>query len=274
MKKQERTFVLGDIHGGFKALIQVLERAEFDYEYDELIQLGDVADGWSETYECVEELLKINKLIALRGNHDQTFNQWLKTGSHPYNWDQGALETLKSYCRAVDFELKYTTTVRRDAFNKEIYMHLVNAIPEIIPDAHRDFFRKQIKYYNDGENLFVHAGFERSLPIKDQSEDILYWDRTLWNKAMAARSSQSPMKFEETAQEVFIGHTTVTSWDVDVPIKADRIWNMDTGAGFDGRLSMMNIHTKELYQSDPLMELYPNEIGRYKKRKKKKLPWV
>jgi serine/threonine protein phosphatase 1 len=42
-----KTFVIGDIHGGYRALIQVLDRAGFDYDNDTLISLGDVADWWS-----------------------------------------------------------------------------------------------------------------------------------------------------------------------------------------------------------------------------------
>lgn len=270
-----RTFVMGDIHGGAKALAQVLERAEFDFRKDQLIQLGDVADGWAETYECVEILLRVKYLIALRGNHDQTFNQWLKTGSHPYNWDQGALETLKSYCRAVNFDLKYQRTVKRDFQNREVEYYLVNAIPEIIPQKHVDFFKKQVKYYMDGRNIFVHAGFDTRAPFVGQDESILYWDRSLWKTAMSAHAGGQKMKLIDTkAEEIFIGHTTTTGWDVDVPLKADIVWNMDTGAGFDGRLSMMEVNTKELYQSDNLLSLYPNDRGRYKSSfKKKVLPW-
>ena len=32
-----RTFVIGDIHGAYRALRQCLERAEFEYEEDELL---------------------------------------------------------------------------------------------------------------------------------------------------------------------------------------------------------------------------------------------
>ena len=42
----KKTFVIGDIHGGLKALIQVLERAEVTIN-DTLIFLGDYVDGWS-----------------------------------------------------------------------------------------------------------------------------------------------------------------------------------------------------------------------------------
>ena len=63
-----KTFVIGDIHGSNKALEQCLERSKFDKEKDQLISLGDIADGWSETSECVDTLLSIKNLIV-RGWH-------------------------------------------------------------------------------------------------------------------------------------------------------------------------------------------------------------
>jgi serine/threonine protein phosphatase 1 len=39
---------------------------------------------------------------------------------------------------------------------------------------------------------------------------------------------------------------------------------MDTGAGWQGKLSMMNIDTKEIFQSDPVPDLYPKYRGRAK----------
>ena len=65
-----RVFVIGDIHGAYRALRQCLERARFHYENDRLICLGDVADGWPETREAVDELLRIRQLTYILGNHD------------------------------------------------------------------------------------------------------------------------------------------------------------------------------------------------------------
>ena len=42
------------------------------------------------------------------------------------------------------------------------------------------------------------------------------------------------------------------------------IWNVDTGAAFKGKISAMNINSKEVFQSDLLPSLYPNEKGRNK----------
>ena len=67
---KRRRFVVGDIHGAHKALVQCLKRSNFNYEEDELICLGDVADGWTEVPELFDELLKIKKLIYIMGNHD------------------------------------------------------------------------------------------------------------------------------------------------------------------------------------------------------------
>ena len=46
---EARTFVIGDIHGSYTALMQCLALSDFDYQHDELIALGDVCDGWPET---------------------------------------------------------------------------------------------------------------------------------------------------------------------------------------------------------------------------------
>src|SRR5690606_5269215 len=99
-----KVYVLGDIHGTHKALKQVLEVSNFDYELDTLIQLGDVTDGYNEVYEVVEELLKIKNLITIKGNHDVAFLFWLHTGKHSFDWAQGGLGTLDSYCRNLNKE--------------------------------------------------------------------------------------------------------------------------------------------------------------------------
>lgn len=50
MKK--RTLVFGDIHGGLKALVQLLDRARIN-QNDQLIFIGDYVDGWSESAQLI-----------------------------------------------------------------------------------------------------------------------------------------------------------------------------------------------------------------------------
>ncbi|HYC86232.1 MAG TPA: metallophosphoesterase, partial [Chryseosolibacter sp.] len=93
-----RTFVIGDIHGAFRALQQCLRRSAFNLKKDHLIFLGDVVDGWPETRECIDQLLQIDNLVWLMGNHDQWALEWMQTGFGENIWlDQGGKATVQSY---------------------------------------------------------------------------------------------------------------------------------------------------------------------------------
>lgn len=94
-----RTLCVGDLHGNFKGFKQALERCNFDYENDTLISLGDVVDGHSQSFEVVEELLKIKNLIAIKGNHDDWWLYWIEKGFHPAHWTQGSKATGESYIK-------------------------------------------------------------------------------------------------------------------------------------------------------------------------------
>ena len=74
-----RTLVIGDIHGGFKALQQVLERAGV-MKNDQLIFLGDYVDGWSQSPQILDFLIELQtqqNCIFIKGNHDDLLLDWL-----------------------------------------------------------------------------------------------------------------------------------------------------------------------------------------------------
>jgi len=260
-----KTFTIGDTHGNYRALKQCLERSNFDYENDTLIHLGDICDGWVYVYECVEELLKIKNLIPIKGNHDDWFLQWINTGIHPDGWRQGGLGTLKSYgfnCLGKEwdeFQIKYDEGEVKTNLN-----------PGDLPESHINFFKKQLNYYVDEENrMFVHGGFNRHFPLKEHRfQRSFYWDRDLIMSAMAYKSmvekgtlqGHGKFKMVENFKDVFIGHTSTQNWGIMDPINAANIWNIDTGAGFRGKLTIMNVETKEYFQSDE--NCYPDEQGR------------
>ena len=62
--------------------------------------------------------------------------------------------------------------------------------------------------------------------------------------------------------EIYIGHTPVTKIGETTPVNKATVWNIDTGAAFTGRLTIMDADSKEYWQSDPLPQLYPDENGR------------
>ena len=63
-------------------------------------------------------------------------------------------------------------------------------------------------------------------------------------------------------KEIYIGHTPVTRINRDIPTQMANVWNVDTGAAFHGKLSLIDVDTKEFWQSDPVYKLYPEEDGR------------
>src|SRR6185312_3419405 len=250
-----RTFVMGDIHGAHKALCQCLELAAFDKQRDELIQLGDIADGYiAEIAECVDELLAIENLVAIKGNHDEWFNQYILTGYHPDRWAQGGAATAKSYLRRAQ---------KKPAMLPSSAGYKTALNPGDIPDTHQRFFQSQHLHHIDKRgNCYVHGGFDRTRPFKGQEPQIYYWDRTLWLAALsfeAGARGKGGGKFGITSEfnKIFIGHTSTTNWKTDKPMQAANILNLDTGAGSGGRLTIMDVDSAQIWQSDTIRSLYP-----------------
>lgn len=239
-----RTLVIGDIHSGLKALQQVLERAKVTTD-DQLIFLGDYVDGWSDAVETVDFLLNLQKsydCILLRGNHDELCYDWLTERKDNPIWLQhGGGATMKSY-QKIDDQKK---------------------------DAHILFYQSLTNYFLDNENrLFLHAGFTNLKGVAHEYfAQTFYWDRTLWELAL---SLHQDMELEDSFyperlthyKEIYIGHTPVTRMGKTTPVNAANVWNIDTGAAFKGPLSIMDVDSKEVWQSDLVYSLYPDEVGR------------
>ena len=95
-----RTFVIGDIHGGLKALEQVFAQIDIQSN-DQFIFLGDYVDGWSESAQVISFLIDFGEkydAVFVKGNHDQFCEDWLKTGKRDTLWlNHGGLATIESY---------------------------------------------------------------------------------------------------------------------------------------------------------------------------------
>ena len=258
-----RTFTIGDIHGGHLSLKQCLERCGFDKEKDRLISLGDLADGWPNVFEVVEELMTIKNLIVVRGNHDQWLLDWLENPAKmPSMWvEQGGKATLKSY---------------NGRSLKEL-------------ERHKKFFRNTIPYFIDEENrVYVHGGFHPSYSMDEHKLSEFMWDRRLaemvlgcsiafgkndlthvskskMRRVCATRLNYDPTgsdkKLVPNFKDVFLGHTTTFQFFME-PVSWSNVYLLDQGGGWEGKLSIMNVETKDFWQSDLLENLYPDVKGR------------
>lgn len=242
--KMNRTLVIGDIHGGLKGLVQVLKRAQLQPS-DHLIFLGDYVDGWSESAEVIEYLIQLEKNYScefILGNHDAWCLEWLKTGEGNSIWlKHGGQSSVESYRNISPYDRK----------------------------LHIEFFERMQNYIIDDANrLYIHAGFSSMHgPEKEHYSSNYSWDRTLWELALAIhgkvqKDESCYPKRLKLFQEIYIGHTPTLYWGVEEPWNRVNVWNVDTGAAFTGKLSIIDIDSKEFWQSESLVSLYPNEKGR------------
>ena len=261
----EKTYVIGDIHGNYKGLMQCLERSKFDYSKDILISLGDVVDGHSQSFEVVAELLKIKNLIPVRGNHDDWFNTWIETGFNPTSWQQGQKATGLSYLEHSRPGAQWLKA------NEYLSGWTENIQSGDIPDNHINFFVNQVPYFISHHNkLFIHGGFNRHYRLDEQLHNEFWWNRELWTQALSFQAMISNKEFTvmpkfnmvEEFDEIFIGHTTTQMWNTTEPMHAANIWNLDTGGGGFGKITIMDIDTHEYWQSDSTSFLYPEFKGR------------
>jgi len=244
MKKASRTLVIGDIHGGLKALQQLFERAEVS-PTDQLIFLGDYVDGWSDSAAVIDYLIQLKadyNCTFIRGNHDALVNNWLKTGEANDKWVQHGGQSTKDAYQGID---KHTKAL------------------------HIQFMDDLINYVVDHQNrLFLHAGFANLHgPDYEWYDHTVYWDRTLWEMVICMDQDMLPSHELypdrlKLFKEIYIGHTPTTRIGKNKPVNFQNVWNIDTGAAFKGALSMLDVDTKQVWQSDPVHLLYPDEQGR------------
>lgn len=232
-----RNLVLGDIHGNHKALLQVLGRSKFS-DSDTLIFLGDVCDRWPDTDKCVTTLMSIKNRVLIEGNHDTWWIAWglRRWDVNPLWRNQGGLQTMITFSEYLDEDLKTFVSLYKQ---------------ELVP------------YYIDAKNrLFVHGGIfdHRFRHPRELDPDDMRWDRELVDLYMGGieiGTYKAMLDHYKTAfEEIYVGHTSTVYYDTDKPINKHNFWMLDTGCGAKGKLTIMDVDTKEYWQSDHVEEMY------------------
>ena len=221
-----KTFIVGDIHGAYRTLLQCFERSGFDRKKDRLIVIGDVCDGYPDVKQCIEELLKVKHCDLVIGNHDMWALNWALRGDKPEIWtSQGGDRTMASY----------------------------NGGP--MPKTHIDFLKSGQLWLEIDDRVFVHGGFNPDISLSSHSAQALVWDRRLldmaWKKHLMGNECQLGRY-----KDIFVGYTTTEIYNTLEPMHACNVWNVDTGAGWSGKLTIMDVDSKEYRQSDLTPDLY------------------
>ena len=212
-------YVIGDIHGQVKALEQCLERSGFDMGNDTLICLGDVCDRGYHVKESFDLLLEVRNLIYVLGNHDTWFLDWALTGKAEFTW-----------------EVQYGE-ITQDNYR------------DGVPESHIRLLKNAKMYHLDDNRLFVHAGIDIYKPLEEQTEYDLLWNRDLVVHAFEIKDAPE-ISLDLPFAEIYVGHTPTINYGTDKPVFVKGLWLLDTGAGWGEKLTIMDIETKEFWQSD------------------------
>ncbi|WP_179134489.1 metallophosphoesterase family protein [Oceanobacillus timonensis] len=169
----KRILAISDVHGCYQELVQLLQLNDYNPKEDQLILLGDYIDRGPEpkrTVAYMKELVE-EGAIALRGNHDQMFLDFIR--SEDADKEQlylmnGGMTTLESY-------------VGKEHFPKGITRADLFSVKQLIKENDRDhveFLSNLPYYYETEEHLFIHAGIDPTLEDwKDTPDYDKIWIR-------------------------------------------------------------------------------------------------
>lgn len=233
-----RTYLISDIHGEYRKLLNMLRVIDFREE-DTLYIIGDVVDRGEEPIEIIEWVMNTPNVHLLRGNHESMFLDYLNTPEGAEKdialqmWSRnGGLTTYEGY-------------QKRSREQKERIKEFVEGLP----------------YYKIlGNVLLVHSGvdvvktkelFSLEEIMKRQDENALLWSRSEFYGFKAIQGVK-----------IFFGHTPTASIQQSLgePVSSPMtIWHdkvygdkicIDCGAVFSkygGRLACICLETMKEY---------------------------
>jgi serine/threonine protein phosphatase 1 len=166
-----RLLAIGDIHGCLTAFNTLLDAVASQPD-DQIITLGDYVDRGPDSRGVLERLIALHaggRLVALRGNHDVMMLE-VRNGRDLGWLAVGGKETLRSYGIA-DSQI--------DALFEDAgwFSDLQGSLGQI-PKRHWKFLEEDcLPYYETDKHIFVHANLYPDLPLDEQPDYMLYWER-------------------------------------------------------------------------------------------------
>nr|WP_253507660.1 metallophosphoesterase family protein [Paenibacillus xylanexedens] len=208
-----RTIMISDIHGCIDPFNQLLDDINYNSKYDQLILLGDYVDRGPNSKEVVKEVIRLvkeNHAIALRGNHDQRFVDFINEGSSVIKAkfiEHGGIQTLQSYCNIEGAISDEMLDQAREAIKMD-YGHHINFLSELP------------LYHEDETHIYVHAGL---------NPDYIEWWKQPDHDLMYIKDKFIHHTFTNLHKKIVFGHTRT----IDIHGSAD-VWFGEDKIGIDG----------------------------------------
>lgn len=169
-----RYYVVGDIHGRldlYDALIAAIEEddrlaAPADTR---IVLLGDLVDRGPDSAGVIARTRQWQERVKLRvlaGNHEEMFlSAFNKPEALRHFLKHGGRETMLSYGLSTK---QFATLELEDLFA---------LLPQLVPEADREYVAGFETMIRAGDYVFVHAGIDPTRPLDEQKRSDLLWIR-------------------------------------------------------------------------------------------------
>jgi serine/threonine protein phosphatase 1 len=209
-----RVYAIGDIHGHYDKVRNLVERCRADSLKHgasgiKFIFIGDYIDRGPKSREVIEYLIDLQagtneEVICLKGNHEAlvvaaaqgTLDRLGNIALEDWLEKAGGLATLSSYGAAEVAD---------------------------IPQHHIEWMASLPWRYDDGHRFFVHAGVNPAISLTELQEHDALWIREPF---LSSKKNYGRL--------IVHGHTPVSSRKPN--LRANRL-NLDTAAGYGGPIS-------------------------------------
>lgn len=256
-----RRLLIGDLHGAYRCLLDVLDACRFEFGKDHLYFTGDVADGYPEVFECIRFFRQLKNFHPVIGNHDIWLQNYLAYGISPANWlSQGGIHSVSSFKKS---------GLSKDGLAD--YAEYLSTWPYAVLEENFCLMHAGPSEATPYDVLGLLAKLKRKLYERTASEVSDYrkipeisavWSRDYYYSALDHVNGMKPlMKPFEPGIEFFVGHTPVLD-GIPFICKKYRLINIDTGTGYGGRLTIIDMDSLEYWQSRRSEELYPGHSPR------------
>ena len=135
-----RTIIVGDVHGCYQELRELLTSLNFDRKQDRLVFTGDLVGKGPETQKVVQFALEVGAL-SVRGNHEEVFVRYYRAVV--------SRDKQIPLPRMLDSYLKIAKSFTPDQWRYILEMPLFLELPDM-------------------NSIVVHAGLVPGTPLVDQ----------------------------------------------------------------------------------------------------------
>lgn len=173
----KKYFVFGDVHGEYDVMVKGLDDSGFEKDNPNhiVISLGDLFDRGLQNIQVLEfvyDLWKKDRLINIRGNHDEFLLDYLSDG----DMHLAFINIVHNGMNTTIYEFAEFDDPKKAMSHYEIAAEIINSkYPKL-----KEFLRYGIDSYDLGKYNFTHAGYSWSNKYEFEEEPL--WEVNNWSK--------------------------------------------------------------------------------------------